>query len=103
MRSVPIGAQRNTARGSRAFQLEKGDVFVAYTDGISESENLYREFWGQERLESLLRACRDCGPAQIISRILDDVLRFGKDCPQKDDMTLVVIGVNDAVGQCDSI
>lgn len=58
---------------------------------------------GQERLENLLRACRGCGPAQIVSRILDDVLPFAKECPQKDDMTLLVVAVKDGVEQCDSI
>jgi serine phosphatase RsbU (regulator of sigma subunit) len=98
-----LGLLENSQFTSRTFQLEKGDVFVAYTDGITESENLCGELWGQERLESLLRACRDCGPARIVSRILDEVLLFAKDCPQKDDMTLVVVGVKDGVGQWDSI
>jgi sigma-B regulation protein RsbU (phosphoserine phosphatase) len=90
-----LGLLESSQFTSRTFQLEKGDVFVAYTDGITESESLYGELWGQERLENLLRACRDCGPAQIVSRILDDVLLFAKDCAQKDDMTLLVVAVKD--------
>jgi sigma-B regulation protein RsbU (phosphoserine phosphatase) len=100
---TPLGLLESSQFTSRAFQLEKGDVFVAYTDGITESENACGELWGQERLETLLRACRDCAPAQIVSRILDDVVPFTKGCPQKDDMTLVVVAVKDEVGQCDSI
>jgi sigma-B regulation protein RsbU (phosphoserine phosphatase) len=98
-----LGLLESSKFFSRSFQLEKGDVFVAYTDGITEAENLRGEFWGQDRLESLLRACRDCGPAQIVSRILDDVLHFAKDSPQKDDMTLLVVAVKDGAGHCDSI
>jgi serine phosphatase RsbU (regulator of sigma subunit) len=98
-----LGLLESSQFTSRTFQLEKGDVFVAYTDGITESENRYGELWGQERLESLLRACGDCEPARIVSRILDEVLLFAKDCPQKDDMTLLVVGVKDPGGQCDSI
>jgi serine phosphatase RsbU (regulator of sigma subunit) len=52
---------------------------------------------GKERLETLLRACRDCAPAQIVERILDEVLAFGKDCSQKDDMTLVAAAVKSEV------
>jgi sigma-B regulation protein RsbU (phosphoserine phosphatase) len=70
-------------------------VFVAYTDGITESENQCGELWGQERLETLLRACRDCTPTQVVDRILDEIFAFGKDCSQKDDMTLVVAAVKD--------
>lgn len=100
---APLGLLESSQFTSRAFQLEKGDVFAAYTDGITESENARGEPWGQERLEGLLRTCRGCAPAQIVSRILDDVLPFAKDCPQKDDMTLLVVAVKDPAEQCDSI
>ena len=100
---TPLGLLESTQFTSSTFQLEKGDVFVAYTDGITESENACGEPWGQERLESLLRACRDRTPAQIVARILDEVVLFAKGRPQKDDMTLLVVAVKDKVGQCDSI
>ena len=98
-----LGLLESSQFTSRAFQLEKGDVFVGYTDGITESENACGEPWGQERLESLLRACRDCAPEEIVSRILDDVVPFAKGCPQKDDMTLLVVAVKDRAGRRDSI
>jgi serine phosphatase RsbU (regulator of sigma subunit) len=66
--------------------------------GITECENHCGELWGQERLETLLRACRNCTPSQIVERILDEILVFGKDCSQKDDMTLVVVGLKDETG-----
>lgn len=66
-----------------------------YTDGITETENSEHELWGQERLETLLRGCRNFMPAQIVRRILDEVLAFGRGRPQSDDMTLVVVGVEE--------
>jgi sigma-B regulation protein RsbU (phosphoserine phosphatase) len=92
-----LGLLEGSQFTSTIFQLEKGDVFVAYTDGIMDSENHCGESWGQERLETLLRACRDCTPAQIVDRILDEILAFSKDGSQKDDMTLVVAAVKDEV------
>lgn len=83
---------------SKALQLEKGDVFVGYTDGITESQSPFDDFWGQERLETLLRACHDCTPTEIVQRILDEVLAFTKDRSQGDDMTLVVLRVKDEAG-----
>jgi sigma-B regulation protein RsbU (phosphoserine phosphatase) len=83
---------------SQALQLEVGDVLVMFTDGITEAENPELELWGQERLETLLRACRDCTPAQIIGRILDEVVAFVESGSQSDDMTLVVIGVREEAG-----
>jgi sigma-B regulation protein RsbU (phosphoserine phosphatase) len=95
---VPLGLLETSDFGSQALQLNTGDVLVMYTDGITEAENSERDWWGQERLERLLRACRDCTPAQIVGRILDSVLTFAKDGPQRDDMTLVVVRVGDQAG-----
>jgi serine phosphatase RsbU (regulator of sigma subunit) len=95
---TPVGLLEGTQFTSQALQLEIGDVLVMFTDGITEAENPAHELWGQERLETLLRACRDCTPAQIIGRILDEVLAFSEGGSQSDDMTLVVVGAKDEAG-----
>jgi serine phosphatase RsbU (regulator of sigma subunit) len=95
---TPIGLLEGTQFTSQSFHLEIGDVLVMFTDGITEAENRAHELWGQERLETLLRACRDCTPAQIIGRILDEVLAFAESGSQNDDMTLVVVSVKDEAG-----
>ena len=53
---TPLGLLENPRFESRVFQLQKSDVIVMYTDGITDVENSEREFWGQERLENALRA-----------------------------------------------
>jgi serine phosphatase RsbU (regulator of sigma subunit) len=93
----PLGLLENSQFTSIAFQLETGDVFVAYTDGITESESPEEELWGKQKLETLLRSCCDRTPAQIIRRILDGVTAFANGRSQRDDMTLVVVGVKEEV------
>jgi sigma-B regulation protein RsbU (phosphoserine phosphatase) len=93
-----LGIMESPQFTSKAFQLEKGDVFIAYSDGITESQDPCGDFWEQERLETLLRACRDCTPAQIVRRILEEVFAFTKDRSRGDDMTLMVVGVKDEAG-----
>ncbi len=39
---------------SRQVKLERGDLLVAYTDGIVEPENDYGEMFGEERLTELV-------------------------------------------------
>ena len=48
------------------FQLEIGDVLVAYTDGITESENLTGDHFGRERLERILCGCNGRDPHEIL-------------------------------------
>jgi len=90
-----LGLLESSQFSSRAFQLEKDDLLVAYTDGITESENASGESWGKERLETLLRGCHDRTPGQIVRRILDEVSGFAENRPQVDDMALVVVCVQD--------
>jgi serine phosphatase RsbU (regulator of sigma subunit) len=90
-----LGLLETSQFASQAFQLERDDLFVAYTDGITESENACGEPWGREGLETLLRACRERTPGQIVRRILDEVSAFAEDRSQVDDMTLMVLCVKD--------
>ena len=69
--------------------LQPGDVFVAYSDGITEPENEFGEF-GEERLIELIQRHRE----QSLSRISDVVTGAVTDWiaggEQPDDMTLVL-------------
>ena len=76
-----------------SVQLEKGDVFVAFTDGISEAMNSAEEEYGEDRLtETLCQMPVRCA-ADMISYILDRVDKFTASARQHDDMTLVVMRV----------
>jgi serine phosphatase RsbU (regulator of sigma subunit) len=94
---TPVGALEDAEYTSATVRLNIGDVLVAYTDGITESENPRGEFWGQKRFEHLLRSCRDRSPKQIIQSILDEICTFSKGHPQRDDTTLVVARVKEEV------
>jgi sigma-B regulation protein RsbU (phosphoserine phosphatase) len=93
--AVPIGMFADTQFAATKFQLEKDDILVAYTDGITEAANSSGELWGVNRLESLLRSCSQMGPSQIVENILAKVSDFAKDEPQRDDVTLVVMKVRE--------
>jgi serine phosphatase RsbU (regulator of sigma subunit) len=92
---TPVGALEAAEYTSATIRLEIGDLFVAYTDGITEAEDSQGEFWGQRRLENLLRSCRNRTPREIIKFILDEVSAFSKGPSQRDDITLVVIRAKD--------
>jgi serine phosphatase RsbU (regulator of sigma subunit) len=93
--AVPIGLFADTQFVATKFQLEKDDILVAYTDGITEAANSSGELWGLESLESLLRSCSRMAPNEIVERILAEVSDFAGGEPQKDDVTLVVMKVQE--------
>lgn len=101
-KAIPIGIAADARFGSTAFQLEIGDLLVAYTDGITEAENRSGEQWGQQRLEAVLCSCRGATSEQVIESILDQVSSFASGQPQRDDMTLVVMSVQEGCGVASS-
>jgi serine phosphatase RsbU (regulator of sigma subunit) len=93
--AVPIGMFVDTQFAATKFQLAKDDILVAYTDGITEAANASGELWGLERLERLLRSCSRMAPNEIVERILAEVSEFANGEPQHDDVTLVVMKVQE--------
>jgi phosphoserine phosphatase RsbU/P len=69
--------------------MQPGDIFVAFSDGVTEPENEFGEF-GEDRLVELIRLHRD----QPLSRISDVVTGAVADWiggnEQPDDVTLVL-------------
>jgi len=93
--AVPIGMFADAQFEATSFQLAKDDILVAYTDGITEVANTSGELWGLESLESLLRSCSRMTSGEIVERILAEVSDFAHGEPQRDDVTLVVMKVQE--------
>lgn len=91
--NIPVGVFEDFQYSSKIFQLETGDVLVAYTDGITDSENLTGDPFGCERLERILCGCNGRDPHEILQHILDELSSHSAGSSQADDMTLLVMQV----------
>lgn len=74
-----------------AVTIAPGDVFIAFTDGISEAMNSADEEWGEAHLIETIQQCANLTPSEIISRIMQAADGFVAGAKQHDDMTLVVL------------
>jgi sigma-B regulation protein RsbU (phosphoserine phosphatase) len=90
-----VGISADAKFTTAKFQLQTGDVLVGYTDGISDVQNYHGEVWGVPAFEKLLRSCACAGPKEIIERTLDGAAGFANGQPQTDDMTLLVLMVEE--------
>jgi sigma-B regulation protein RsbU (phosphoserine phosphatase) len=70
-------------------QLEPGDLFVAYTDGLTEPEKDGEDF-GEQRLMEFVRARRDEPLTVLATNTLNVVKAWIGDQEQPDDMTVVL-------------
>jgi sigma-B regulation protein RsbU (phosphoserine phosphatase) len=74
-----------------SLRIEPGDLFIAFTDGISESMNSADEEWGEKALIETVQACSGLSPSETIARIMQAADKFVAGAKQHDDMTLVVL------------
>ncbi len=72
-----------------AIAMRPGDIFVAYSDGITEPENEFGEF-GEERLIQLILQNRDQPLARISDAVTTAVTDWIAGGEQPDDVTLVL-------------
>jgi sigma-B regulation protein RsbU (phosphoserine phosphatase) len=84
-----VGLFDNLSFDEGSEQLRPGEVFVAYSDGITEPENDFGEF-GEQRLVELVRENRGRPLVEITQLVTGAVDDWIGDKEQPDDITLVL-------------
>lgn len=78
---------------SELWKLEKNDILILFTDGITEAMNKFHEEYSDERLEQLSLGIKTESADEVLSIILDDVTKFTNGTEQSDDITALVVKV----------
>jgi phosphoserine phosphatase RsbU/P len=84
-----VGLFDNMTYDEGAVEMHPGEIFLAYSDGVTEPENEFGEF-GEERLIDLVRANRRLPLVQISQTVTSAVDDWIGDNEQPDDITLVL-------------
>jgi sigma-B regulation protein RsbU (phosphoserine phosphatase) len=87
----PIGILPDQHYPSAGMSLNPGDCILLSTDGLIEAKNDEGEQFGWERIENCLRG-GDSEVESAKSRISFALSQFVGECPQADDITLVLAG-----------
>lgn len=75
--------------------LRRGDVLMLFTDGISEAMDAESDMFGEERLTTLVREHGHLPADELRERILREIDAFVAGAPQHDDMTMILLKVED--------
>ena len=76
--------------------LSPGDLYLFFTDGISEAMNAQEDCFGEQRLGQLVEAHSHLPSDELRERVLREISSFVGDAPQHDDMTMILLKVEDA-------
>ena len=74
--------------------LTNGSIIAIGTDGIWETFNRGGEMFGRERFRELLKTHADLPAAELLNTIFTEVDEFRGLRKSEDDLTLVIIKVN---------
>jgi phosphoserine phosphatase RsbU/P len=79
----------------KTIPLRPGDLYLFFTDGITEAMNGGDDCFGESRLGDLIQAHAHLPPDQLRERVLREIASFVGDAPQHDDMTMILLKIED--------
>lgn len=91
--NMPLGFSETETYTEAEFSYTPGDIFVLYSDGVTEARNQEGELFGLERLNQIIKSNHLRSPSQIVDSIKQAVTGFVGTGSLNDDLTCVVMQV----------
>jgi len=95
--NVPLGVLENEVYAACSRPFEEGDVFVFYSDGLTEAANERGELLGEDLLLDLVQRSGALSSQEIIHAIWAAVVAFSENEIFSDDLTALVVKIGPAV------
>ncbi len=94
MRNLPVGALPNWKYEGQETMLRNGDILFLFTDGLSEAENADGKLFGRHHVWDVVGGHTDYTPRELAELVKKEVSLFVGDTEQSDDLTLLIIKLN---------
>ncbi len=86
-----IGLIKDFIYNEDIITMEKGEMLIAYSDGITEARNEYGQFFEKERFLKILPKLSQLKFEDVGETIVYEINRFVGDAPVNDDLSLLII------------
>lgn len=86
-----LAAMEDMSYTLHKIQLNKEDAIFLYTDGVTEANNNYNGFYGENRLQDMLNKNKNETLKDIIDSIEKDIEDYCDNQEQFDDTTMLII------------
>ena len=90
---IPLGLLEQSQYQDVLVNLESGDLFAMFSDGIVEAANSKHEEFGPRRLENVLRRNYHRSPQEINAALFEELRAYEEGRPPRDDQTIVLFRV----------
>ena len=89
--SIAMGAMTDSVYRDDVWSLKKGQTLFIYTDGVPEATDKDGNFFGLERMLSVLDQSKEKKPEAVLHDVKESVDAFAGDAPQFDDLTMMAV------------
>jgi sigma-B regulation protein RsbU (phosphoserine phosphatase) len=90
---IPLGVFESTVYEANYRKIAAGQIVLIGTDGIWETHNTTGDMFGKENLKKIIREQAKAPAAEIVATVIDEIESFRKPLEQEDDITLVIIKI----------
>ena len=97
--SVPLGLMDNTDYAAVNFELQNQDVLIVFSDGLTETRNVQGEEFGLDRIREIIMQNKGKSAEPMLKSLREGVNNFMGLTAQFDDITVMIISVNESVAQ----
>ena len=92
--NLVLGGMEGIQYNEHEINLNAGDMIFLYTDGVTEANDNYNGFYGENRLKETINNNKNKKLNDIINEITEDIDKFCNNSEQYDDITMLIIKYN---------
>ncbi|GGA53059.1 PP2C family protein-serine/threonine phosphatase [Okeania sp. KiyG1] len=88
-----VGMMPNMQFGIQQVKLERGDILIGYTDGVTEAKSPDGKLFTDNKLKEIVGNPANSA-SELMERIKDNLFNYMDDAPQFDDITMLAVRRN---------
>jgi hypothetical protein len=86
-----LGIMVDSVFVEESYQINSSDLFIVYSDGVTEARNEEGDFFGEGGLKDMLPELEGLSATQAGENILENVDNFVGDARATDDLSLIIL------------
>ncbi len=91
--NMPLGFPEQEPFKQTLVSFKPGDLFVFYSDGLTEAKNQDGVLYGEKRLVDFVQKNAIIEPKELVNIVRKDVVAFSQSDIFDDDLTCVLVGI----------
>ncbi len=96
--NMPLGVLEDEVLLEISVSFGPGDVFLFYSDGVTEAQSPAGEFFGEKRLAELVKTNSDLSASELVESVCNETRAFSGSDTFRDDLTIVGVKIVGEVG-----